>query len=108
AARKVQGACDRAEQAQRNLHVAFALAAYHADHGRYPAKLDDLTPKYLAEVPGDLFSGKALVYRPEAKGYLFYSVGVNGKADGGGWYDADRPGDDPGVRMPLPQLKRKR
>jgi hypothetical protein len=108
AARKVQSAYDRAEQVQRNLHVAFALAAYRSDRGRYPPKLDNLAPKYLAAVPGDLFSGKALIYRPSAKGYLFYSVGVNGKDDGGRWYDDDPPGDDPGVRMPLPELKRKK
>ncbi len=108
AVRKVQGAYDRAEQVQRNRHVAFALADYRADRGRYPAKLADLAPKYLAAVPGDLFSGKALIYRPSAGGYLFYSVGPNGKDEGGRWYDDDPPGDDPGVRMPLPPLKRKK
>jgi hypothetical protein len=108
ATRKVQGAFDRAEQIRTNLQVAFALAAYHADHGRYPARLDDLAPKYLAAVPGDLFSGKGLIYRPQTQGYLFYSVGVNGKDDGGRWYDDDPPGDDPGVRMPLPGLKPKK
>jgi hypothetical protein len=105
---KVQGAYDRAEQVQRNLHVAFALAAYRADRGRYPAGLDDLAPKYLASVQGDVFSGKALVYRPADKGYLLYSVGPNGKDDGGHWYDDDPPGDDPNVRMPLPPLKPKK
>jgi hypothetical protein len=102
---KVQDAHDQVEQTQRNLHVAFALAAYQRDNGRYPAKLDDLAPKYLARVPGDIFSGKALIYRPAKKGYLLYSVGVNGKDEGGRWYDDDPPGDDPSVRMPLPPLK---
>jgi hypothetical protein len=104
AVRKVQTAYDRSEQIQRNLHVAFALAAYRADRGRYPAKLGDLAPKYLAAVPGDLFSGKPLVYRRTEDGYLFYSVGANGKDEGGHWYDDDPPGDDPRVRMPLPPL----
>jgi hypothetical protein len=103
---KVQTAADRAEQIQRNLHLAFALAAYQRDNGRYPAKLDDLAPKYLKAVPDDLFSGKALIYRPAEKGYLLYSVGVNGKDDEGRWFDDDPPGDDPGVRMPLPELKK--
>ncbi len=102
---KVQGAYDRLEQVRRNLHVAFALAAYRADNGRYPAGLADLAPKYLAAVPGDVFSGKPLVYRPSDKGYLLYSVGANGKDEGGRWYDDDPPGDDPNVRMPLPPLK---
>ncbi len=108
AVRKVQNAADRDEQIQRNLHVAFALAAYRADNGRYPAKLDELAPRYLASVPGDIFSGKPLIYRPAANGYLFYSVGVNGQDEGGRWFDDDPPGDDPGVRMPLPELKRKK
>ena len=47
--------------------------------------------------------GKPLIYKPTAKGYLFYSVGQNGKDDGGRWYDDDPPGDDPGVKMPLPE-----
>jgi hypothetical protein len=106
--RKVQTAHDQAEQVQRNLHVAFALAAYHRDHGRYPAQLENLAPKYMAAIPGDLFSGKALVYRPAEAGCLLYSVGVNGKDEGGRGFDDDPPGDDLGVRMPLPELKRKR
>lgn len=105
AVQKVQNAYDRSEQVQRNLYVAFALAAYQRDHGRYPAKLDDLAPKYLAAVPDDLFANKPLVYRPSEKGYLLYSVGVNGKDEGGRWFDDDPPGDDPNVRMPLPELK---
>jgi hypothetical protein len=108
AARKVQNAQDRSEQIQRNLHVAFALAAYHRDQERYPAKLADLAPKYLKAVPGDLFSGKELIYRPSEKGYLLYSVGVNGKDEEGRWFDDDPPGDDPRVRMPLPELKKKK
>jgi hypothetical protein len=105
---KVQGAFDRIEQTQRNLEIAFALAAYHRDNGRYPEKLDDLAPKYLAAVPNDLFSGKALIYRPSEKGYLFYSVGINGKDEDGHEGADDPPGDDLGVRMPLPELTRKK
>ena len=92
--RKVQGAADRAEQSHRNLQVAFALAAYRKDAGRYPAKLDDLSPKYLASVSDDLFTGKALVYRPAGATYTFFSLGVSGKAE-----------DIIGVQMPLPPLK---
>jgi hypothetical protein len=104
---KVQNAADRSEQMQRNLHVAFALGAYHREHGRYPATLDTLAPKYLTQVPDDLFSGKPLLYRPEENGYLLYSVGVNGRDDQGRWFDDDPPGDDPRVRMPLPKLREK-
>jgi type II secretory pathway pseudopilin PulG len=105
AIQKVQDAHDRAEQVQRNLQVAIALAAYRKDHGDYPATLAGLAPKYLTESPDDLFSGKGLVYRREGAGYLVYSVGVNGKDDGGRWQDDEPPGDDLRVRMPLPKLK---
>jgi hypothetical protein len=94
--RKVQNAADRSEQVQANLYVAFALAAHRGDRGRYPAKLEELAPRYLATVPGDLFSGKSLVYRPGEEGYLLYSVGVNGKDEGGRWYDDTPPGTIPG------------
>ena len=30
--------------------LAFALAAYRADHGAYPATLADLSPKYVAQI----------------------------------------------------------
>jgi hypothetical protein len=102
---KVQQAADRTEQIHRNLHLAFALAAYKADKGAYPKKLGVLAPKYLPSVPTDLFSGKALIYRPSENGYLLYSVGVNGRDDDGRSYDDDPPGDDLPVRMPLPKLR---
>jgi hypothetical protein len=107
-ASNLQEAQDRAEQTQRNVHVAFALAAYRHDNGRYPAKLELLAPKYLATVPGDLFSGKELIYRPIDEGYLFYSVGVNGKDDDGRSYGDEPPGDDLRVRMPIQEPKPKK
>src|SRR5262249_25525480 len=62
ATQKVQQAADRIEQVRRNQHLAFALAAYRLDHGRYPPALGELEPKYLDTVPGDVFSGKPLIY----------------------------------------------
>jgi hypothetical protein len=106
AIRKVHYAADRTEQIDRNLHVALAMAAYRKAEGRYPAKLADLAPKYLAAVPGDVFSGKELIYKPSENGYLFYSVGANGKDDGGQWFGDEPSGDDPGVRMPRPVPKK--
>jgi hypothetical protein len=105
--RFMQRHADWYEQRQRNLHLAFALAAYRREHNRYPDKLDVLAPKYLAEVPSDLFSGKALIYRPSGNGYLLYSVGVNGLDEQGQGADDKPRGDDVSVRMPLPALTRK-
>jgi hypothetical protein len=47
---------DRAAQHDRTLQVAFALAAHKADTGKYPAQLEALAPKYLKNVPADLFA----------------------------------------------------
>jgi hypothetical protein len=95
------------EQIERNLHVAFALAAYRADHARWPARLDELTPRYLPKVPGDVFSGGPLSWRPEKDGYLLYSVGPNGRDEDGRGREDDPPGDDLRVRMPVREPKAK-
>jgi hypothetical protein len=105
---RIQAANDRTEQQQLNLQVAFALAAYQADHDRYPARLDELVPKYLTKVPGDLFSGKPLFYRPNGGGYLLYSVGVNGEDEDGRWTDDEPKGDDLRLQMPVPEPKPKK
>lgn len=104
--RWLRQAADRTEQAERNLHVAFALAAYRGEHGRYPESLDALTPTYLHALPIDLYSGKALIYRPADNGYLLYSVGKNGLDEQGHGHDDTPRGDDPSVRMPLRAVKR--
>jgi len=76
------------------VKLAFALASHRADHGAYPTKLADLAPKYVAQVPKDIFVDADLHYRREGDGYLLYSVGVNGKDDGGKGQE-DRKGDEP-------------
>ncbi len=88
---------DRIEQTHQNLQLAFALAAYRADNGKYPATLDLLAPKYLAKIPSDLFNEKPLIYKPNATGYILYSVGENGTVDNG-----LSTSDDIVVRMPNP------
>jgi hypothetical protein len=96
---------DRSEQNQRSLQVAFALAAFQHDHGKYPAKLSELAPRYIAQVPNDIYSGRDLIYRPSETGYLLYSLGVNGEDDEGRFFDDELEGDDLAIRMPLPELK---
>lgn len=92
---------DRAIQFESNLRVAFALAAFHADHGQYPDKLNQLKPDYLKQIPNDLFSQQQLKYRRTDTSYLLYSVGRNGKDDNGRWHNDKPRGDDIRVRMPL-------
>ena len=90
----------------RLTKLAFALVEYRADHGRYPAKLADLVPKYVKRVPKDIFNNDGdLHYSRKDGGCLLYSVGSNGKDDGGKSYD-DRKNnedwDDLTVRMSAP------
>ncbi|MEA1950011.1 MAG: hypothetical protein U9N87_01410 [Planctomycetota bacterium] len=88
--------------------LSFVLSAYHANHGKYPAKLDDLTPNYLVEVPKDLFNDSKLHYRLEGKGYLLYSVGENGKDDAAKSYEdrkKEEGWDDLVVRVHGPEQK---
>ncbi len=73
--------------------LAFAQAEHRARRGSYPTKLADLVPKYVAHVPGDIFSDGDLHYRQTDDGYLLYSVGPNGKDDGGRNRD-DQPDDE--------------
>lgn len=64
--------------------VACALERYRLANGQYPETLAALTPQFLAKVPPDLMDGKPMRYRREADGtYVLYSVGLNGKDDGG-------------------------
>jgi hypothetical protein len=67
----------------RLLTVELALHCYLSEQGRAPSKLDQLVPKYLAQVPGDPFSQRPLVFRPQGTNWLLYSVGPDGVDDGG-------------------------
>ncbi len=92
----IQLAQDHFTQKHANLRIAFALTGNKADNGGYPKSLDKLAPKYLKQVPEDLFSGKPLKYRRTKARYVLRSVGRTGKAR-----DANRWGL--GIRMPLPK-----
>ena len=63
--------------------AALALIAYKDRFGSYPGSLAEAAKKLGWKLPGDPFSGKALVYKPRGKGFIVYSVGPNLKDDGG-------------------------
>jgi hypothetical protein len=63
--------------------TGLACKIYKNQNGRYPADLGALVPGILPEVPIDPFTGKPLVYRLEGDGFIVYSLGSNGKDDGG-------------------------
>lgn len=63
--------------------TTLALHAYRDTHGAYPERLQDLVPELLDTLPMDLADGQPLRYRRTDGGYLLYSVGYDGKDDGG-------------------------
>ncbi len=82
--------------------VAFALAGYRADHGRYPEKLAELAPLYIDRLPLDPFTAGPLHYKSTPNGFLLYSVGENEIDDGGrnDYSDPNKGFDDIVVRVP--------
>jgi hypothetical protein len=73
----------KAEASFTLARTAIACERYRLVHGKLPAKLDDLTPEFLAEPPLDPCNGKPLRYVDDARGVQLYSVGADG-VDGGG------------------------
>jgi hypothetical protein len=86
---------NRATMSSGLTQLAFALAAHRADHGGYPEELGDLRPKYIPCVPKDAFNNDAdLHYARHDDGYLLYSVGPNGRDDGGKSVEDCKKGDE--------------
>ncbi|MGN6368467.1 MAG: hypothetical protein ACTHN5_09420 [Phycisphaerae bacterium] len=69
----------------RGAATLLAARVYRKEKGKYPESLSELVPAYLAEVPVDPFAGdgRALRYRVDPRGPTVWSVGENGKDDGG-------------------------
>ena len=91
--------------------TALAVERYRRAHGgAAPDSLDALVPAFMPAVPMDPFSGKPLVYKREAAGYLLYSVDTNRVDDGGALYGIGartqlaprvNAARDAGLRVPL-------
>ena len=82
------------------VRIGFALTAYRAEKGKYPRLLDELVPNYLSELPLDKFSDEPFIYIPREKGFLLYSVGSNGRDDGGRVTNGGKEDD---VTLEIPQ-----
>jgi hypothetical protein len=86
----------------RTAAAAVAVERFRRAEGRWPQSLTELAPRYLKAVPDDPYDGAPLRYRRLADGVVVYSVGYDGKDDGG---NLDRklspvaPGRDMGVRL---------
>lgn len=68
------------------LHLA--IEGFAAQNCRYPWTLDELVGDWLDEIPPDPYAPSGFVYRPvsgdpHGREYLLYSVGADGRDDGG-------------------------
>lgn len=68
----------------RTADAALAVERFRRAHnGALPASLDALVPAYLPKVPSDPYSGQPLLFKPLNPGFVVYSVGEDGRDDGG-------------------------
>jgi len=63
----------------------LGLQCYNLEKAEYPDGLEDLVPDYLPAVPMDPFSGAPFVYDRAESPYRLYSVGPDGRDEGGRW-----------------------
>jgi len=63
--------------------TGIALIRHKTRHGAYPEDTAAIDNDLLAKWPTDPFTGKPFIYRSTAEGAVLYSVGINGKDDGG-------------------------
>jgi hypothetical protein len=92
----------------RCLIVVVAAERYRLAHGRWPESLEALVPEFLSKVPTDPYDGKPLRLRRLADRLVIYSVGPDGKDDGGN-IDRQKPiglGTDLGFRLWDPDRRR--
>lgn len=80
-------ATDKANRAQATAGlaiVACALERHRLAHGAFPPSLAELVPAYLPSVPTDWMGGGPLHYERTDDGWFrLWSIGLNGKDDGG-------------------------
>lgn len=63
--------------------MELAINLFKQDQQQLPINLEQLVPSYLPQLPIDPLSGKSFIYRIEEDKIRLYSVGYNGKDDGG-------------------------
>jgi hypothetical protein len=76
----------------RVAQTALAVERFRLAHGgALPESLPDLVPSCCASILRDPFDGALLRYRKLNPGYVVYSIGQDGKDDGGTEYNPKKP-----------------
>ena len=80
-------ACQNTAHSQTQINealIACALERHYSAHHEYPEDLNALVPQFLDTLPHDVIGGQSLHYRRTDDGaFVLYSVGWNGRDDGG-------------------------
>jgi hypothetical protein len=63
--------------------AALAAERFRLVQGRWPDSLSAMIPEFIREVPTDPFDRQPLRFRRVGNGLIIYSVGLDGKDDGG-------------------------
>jgi hypothetical protein len=71
------------ESILRSTLLALQIEQYHYDNKKFPGSIESLAEANTDSSIIDPFSGGNLFYKHDEAGYLIYSVGDNGKDDGG-------------------------
>jgi hypothetical protein len=79
----IMGSFDKNLMGLRLLQTELALQEHRQRLGRYPESLSDLEPALAPSTVMDTYSGKPFIYRRKGEAYLLYSVGPDGKDNGG-------------------------
>jgi len=87
---------DRGRARLRLFRCHLALRRFFLAEGAYPESLGEVAPRFLVELPLDPCSGRSLVYRKLPVGYQLYSVGCDGRDDGGRPAPSASPQSAPG------------
>jgi len=76
----------------RAAQTALAIERFRMAHtNALPETLSELTTAFCPSVPLDPFDGTALHYKRLQRGYVVYSIGADGKDDGGTEYNSKNP-----------------
>ena len=69
------------------IELVAALSIYRSEHGCWPSKLGDLTPKILKSVPADPWTEKPYVYQQAEDGFCLSSEGFEREEEDRGTAD---------------------
>ena len=92
----------------RSAAVALACEHYRVAHGKWPDRLEELVPAFLQKVPTDPYDGQPIRFRRLSDGMVIYSVGPDGR-DNGGTLERKNwrvPGKDVGFQLWDPAHRR--